>query len=213
MSGHSSDAWLEGVYHAKTQNELIALYDVWADTYDADMQGIGYVHPAVIAGLVGRYVPNQSDPVFDAGVGTGTVGKILAILGYSNLIGVDMSEGMLARATARRIYADLRNRVLGEPLDFADGSMAAIVSTGVFTTGHGPAHAWDELTRITRAGGHLIFTVGTVVWQEQGFAKKFDELCGMGLVEPVETTPVYHPMPYSPTESGFTTRAHVYRKL
>ena len=41
MSGHSSDAWLEGVYHAKTQNDLIALYDTWADTYDADMQGIG----------------------------------------------------------------------------------------------------------------------------------------------------------------------------
>ena len=118
MSGHSSDAWLEGVYHAKTQHDLIALYDGWADTYDADMQGIGYVHPAVIAGLVGRYVPDKSDPVFDAGVGTGTVGKILAILGYGNLIGVDMSEGMLARARARKIYAELRNRVLGEPLDF-----------------------------------------------------------------------------------------------
>ncbi len=98
-------------------------------------------------------------------------------LGYSNLIGVDMSDGMLARAEARKIYTDLRNRVLGEPLDFADGSMAAIVSTGVFTTGHGPAHAWDELTRITRRGGHLIFTVGTVVWQESGFARKFEELC------------------------------------
>ena len=174
MSGHSSDAWLEGVYHAKTQSDLIALYDGWAETYDADMQGIGYIHPAVIAGLVGRYVPNKTDAVFDAGVGTGTVGNILAIMGYSNLIGVDMSEGMLARAEARKIYADLRNRVLGEPLDFADGSMAAIVSTGVFTTGHGPANAWDELTRITRRGGHLIFTVGTVVWEEAGFAKKFD---------------------------------------
>ena len=149
MSGHSSDAWLEGVYHAKTQSDLIALYDGWAKTYDADMQGIGYIHPAVIAGLVGRYVPNKTDPVFDAGVGTGTVGNILAIMGYSNLIGVDMSEGMLARAEARKIYTDLRNRVLGEPLDFADGSMAAIVSTGVFTTGHGPANAWDELTRLT----------------------------------------------------------------
>ena len=124
-----------------------------------------------------------------------------------------MSDGMLARAKARKIYTDLRNRVLGEPLDFPEGSMAAIVSTGVFTTGHGPANAWDELTRITRAGGHLIFTVGTVVWQDSGFAKKFDELCRKGLVAPVETTPVYHPMPYSPTESGFTTRAHVYRKF
>jgi SAM-dependent methyltransferase len=213
MAGHSSDAWLEGVYHAKTQGDLIALYDGWAETYDADMQGIGYVHPAVIAGLVGRYVQNETDAIFDAGVGTGTVGNILAIMGYRNLIGVDMSDGMLARAKAREIYADLRNRVLGEPLDFADGSMAAIVSTGVFTTGHGPANAWDDLVRMTRRGGHLIFTAGTVVWLEAGFAQKFAELCGNGLIEPVETTPVYHPMPYSPTESGFTTRAHVYCRL
>jgi SAM-dependent methyltransferase len=213
MSGHSSDAWLEGVYHAKTQKDLVSLYDGWAATYDADMQGIGYVHPAVIAGLVGRYVQSKNDPIFDAGVGTGTVGNLLAIMGYGNLIGVDMSEGMLARAKARKIYVDLRNRVLGEPLDFADGTMAAVVSTGVFTTGHGPANAWDELTRITRAGGHLIFTVGTVVWQDSGFADKFDALCGKGLIAPVETTPIYHPMPHSPTESGFTTRAHVYRKL
>jgi len=77
----------------------------------------------------------------------------------------------------------------------------------------GPANAWDELTRIARHGGHLIFTVGTVVWEEAGFAKKFEELCQKGLLAPVETTPVYHPMPYSPTESGFTTRAHVYRRL
>ena len=213
MASHSSDAWLESVYHAKSQNDLVQLYDGWAETYDADMQGIGYVHPAVIAGLVGRYVQNKNDAIFDAGVGTGTVGNILAIMGYNNLIGVDMSDGMLARAKARKIYSDLRNRVLGEPLDFAGSTMAAIVSTGVFTTGHGPAKAWDELTRITRRGGHLIFTVGTVVWQEAGFAKKFEELCHKGLITPVEATPVYHPMPYSPTESDFTTRAHVYRRL
>ncbi len=213
MPGHSSDAWLEGVYHAKSQNDLIALYDGWAETYDADMQGVGYVHPAVMAGLVGRYVQNRNDAIFDAGVGTGAVGNILAIMGYGNLVGVDMSEGMLARARARGIYADLRNRVLGEALDFADGSMAAIVSSGTFTMGHAPAQAWDELVRITRVGGHFIFTVGTAVWQDAGFADKFDALCRNGLVAPVETTPVYHPMPYSPTESGFTTRAHVYRRL
>jgi predicted TPR repeat methyltransferase len=213
MSGHASDPWLDGVYRAKTKDDLVALYDGWAETYDADMQGIGYVHPAVIAGLVGRYVQNKSDPIFDAGVGTGTVGNILAIMGFNNLIGVDMSDGMLARAKARNIYAILRNRVLGETLDFETGGMAAVVSTGVFTTGHGPANAWDELTRITRVGGHLIFTVGEQVWHDAGFAAKFDELITKGLVDLIETTPIYHPMPYSPTESHFTTMARVYRRV
>jgi predicted TPR repeat methyltransferase len=211
--GHTTDAWLEGAYNAKSKDDLVALYDKWAETYDADMQGIGYVHPAVMAGLVGRYVQNKSAPIFDAGVGTGTVGNILAIMGFKNLIGVDMSEGMLAHAKSRNIYADLRNRVLGEALDFETGSMAAIVSTGVFTAGHAPATAWDELTRITRAGGHLIFTVGEKVWKEAGFAAKFDELIAKNLVEWIETTPIYHPMPYSPTEAHFTAMARVYRRV
>ena len=212
MSSHSTDEKLAGVFHAKSQGDLVRLYDNWAETYDADMQGVGYVHPAVMAGLVGRYVQDKSDAIFDAGVGTGTVGHILAIMGFSNLIGVDMSPGMLARAKARNIYADLRNHVLGEPLDFADSSMAAIVSTGVFTIGHAPAGAWDELARITRPGGHLIFTVGSIVWQEAGFARKFDELISNGLVDLVETTPAYAPMPYSPAEHHLTTMARVYRK-
>jgi predicted TPR repeat methyltransferase len=213
MTSHSSDAWLAEVYHANSRDDLVNLYDSWAETYDADMQAIGYIHPAVMAGLVGRYVPIKSDPIFDAGVGTGTVGNILAIMGFTNLIGVDMSDGMLARARTRKIYGDLRNRVLGEALDFVTGSMAAVVSTGVFTTGHGPSSAWDELARITRPGGHLIFTVGEQVWQGAGFAAKFDALLGAGLVQLVETTAIYHPMPYSSTESHFTTMARVYRKL
>ncbi len=206
------DQRLETVYHAKSREALAQSYDQWAETYDADMQGIGYVHPAVIVGLVARYVENRDAAILDAGVGTGTIGQLLSILGYSKLIGIDMSDGMLARAKVRNIYSELKNQVLGEALDFATGSMDCIVSTGTFTTGHAPTSAFDELVRITKSKGVLIFTVGTVVWDEAGFAKKIAELVASGLVKEVETTDVYHPMPLSKTESGFTTRAHVYRR-
>jgi predicted TPR repeat methyltransferase len=103
MTSHSSDAWLAAVYQAKSRDDLVSLYDSWAETYDADIQGIGYLHPAVMAGLVGRHVPIKSEPIFDAGVGTGTVGNILAIMGFTNLIGVDMSDGMLARARPQNL--------------------------------------------------------------------------------------------------------------
>ena len=85
----------------------------------------------------------------------------LSILGYRNLAGIDMSEGMLAKARKRKVYSELRNRVLGKSLDFDDGAFAAVVTFGVFTPGHAPAVAFDELVRITRPGGHLIFTVST----------------------------------------------------
>jgi predicted TPR repeat methyltransferase len=213
MAGHASDAWLENVYHATSREELTRLYDGWAETYDADMQGIGYIHPAVMAGLVGRYLPDRAAAIFDAGVGTGSLGNILAIMGYRNLIGVDMSDGMLARARARNIYASLHNAVLGEPLAFADGCMTAIVSTGVFTAGHAPAAAWDELLRLTAPGGWLIFTVGDVVWRDKGFEQKFAALVAQRRVKPIEETPSYFTMPFSPTESTFTAKAYVYQRL
>ena len=56
--------------------------------------------------------------ILDAGVGTGAIGNMLSLLGYNNLSGLDMSEGMLAQARARGCYIDLRRGVLGETLDF-----------------------------------------------------------------------------------------------
>ena len=165
------DQRLETVFHANSREALAQSYDQWAETYDADMQGIGYVHPAVIVGLVARYIKKYDAMILDAGVGTGRIGHLLSILSYSNLIGIDMSDGMLARAKARNIYIELKNQALGEALDFASASIGCIVSTGTFTTGHAPASAFDELVRIAKPRAVLIFTVGTVAWEEAGFAK------------------------------------------
>lgn len=207
-----ADKRIDSVYHSASRQELAKSYDDWASDYDADMQSTGYIHPAIIVSLVARYVADPAAAILDAGVGTGTLGQLLSILGYTNLLGVDMSEGMLTKARIRNIYTDLQQGVLGEALDFKTAVMDCIVSTGTFTTGHAPASAFDELVRIVKPGGHLIFTVGTVVWEEAGFGAKLAALENSGLVAQVETTPIYHPMPLSKTESGFTTRAHVYRR-
>ncbi len=207
-----ADKRIDSVYHSASRQELAKSYDDWASDYDADMQSTGYIHPAIIVSLVARYVADPAAAILDAGVGTGTLGQLLSILSYTNLLGVDMSEGMLTKARIRNIYTDLQQGVLGETLDFKTAVMDCIVSTGTFTTGHAPASAFDELVRIVKPGGHLIFTVGTVVWEEAGFAAKLAALETSGHVAQVETTPVYHPMPLSKTESGFTTRAHVYRR-
>jgi ubiquinone/menaquinone biosynthesis C-methylase UbiE len=206
------DEWLHKAYGAQDQEGLRQVYDQWADHYDADMLETGYLHYAVMAGLVARFVPERNAEILDAGVGTGAFGNVLSILGYNNLHGLDMSEAMLARAAAREVYAGLVNGVLGEKLSYSDQQFAAIVSTGTFTTGHAPARAFSELARVLRPGGVLLFTAGTKVWHEAGFEDALQALQREGVMEPVEVTPVYHPMPHSKTESGFTTRAHVWRK-
>jgi SAM-dependent methyltransferase len=212
MGKDQTDRWLEQVYQASGREDLRKLYDSWSESYDADLQQVGYLHAPIITGLVARHVPSRDAAILDAGVGTGAIGNILSLLGYNNLSGLDMSEGMLAKARARECYVDLRKGVLGEVLDFPDGAFDAILSTGTFTTGHAPASAFHELTRILEPGGFLMFTVGTIIWEEQGFRHLLDGLVRAKKLVSVETTPIYRPLPFSPLESGFTTRAHVYRK-
>ncbi len=206
------DYFLDKVYAAKSLVDLEGAYHEWADRYDTDMLSTGYLHIPVIVGLVSRYLSNKDAAILDAGVGTGQVGAVLSILGYNNLNGCDMSEAMLAKADARKCYAELKRCVLGETLDYNDKSFDAIISTGTFTTGHAPASAFDELVRILEPGGIIMTTFGTTVWEEQGFKSKLDDLVAKRVLKPIETTPIYRPMPYSSTESSFTTRAHVYRK-
>jgi SAM-dependent methyltransferase len=157
-------------------------------------------------------VPKADAAILDAGAGTGANGTLLSILGYNNITGLDMSERMLVLARARKCYADLCRGILGERLDFQSNSFDAIISTGTFTTGHAPASAFDELTRILEPGGVIIFTVGTAVWDDAGFGLKLAELVRLGILTQVETTQIYCPMPHSRTEGHFTTRAHVYAK-
>jgi predicted TPR repeat methyltransferase len=212
-SKHETDRWIEDVYHAPDRNRLEKLYDSWAESYDADLQQVGYLHLPVIAGLACRHVPDRNAAILDAGVGTGAVGEVLGLLGFHNLSGIDMSDGMLAKARARGCYTDLRKGVLGAALDFESGVFSGIVSTGTFTKGHAPASALVELVRVLKAEGVLIFTVGSSIWESQGFAGVIGQLIGEGALALVEVTPDYAPMPFSPTEGSYMTRAHVYRKM
>jgi predicted TPR repeat methyltransferase len=206
-----TDEWLTRVFSASGRDSLTEAYDQWAESYEADMLAVGYLNPAVAAGHVGRHVGDRGGRILDAGVGTGVMGQIMHVMGYRGLAGVDISEGMLARARARGVYDDLRNRMLGEPLDYADASFAAVVSIGVFTMGHAPAAALDELVRITRPGGHLIMTIATRAWEDGGFRAKLEALESGGRLRLTEVTEPYRPMPLSPTEGALTTRMFAYK--
>lgn len=210
MPASDTDKWLSRAFAAASTSHLAGTYDEWAASYDADMLAVGYVHPTVAAGFVGRYVRDRDARILDAGAGTGILGQVLSILGYTRLIGIDMSEGMLARARARGVYAELHRKILGEPLGFADGSFAAVASTGVFTEGHAPPAALDELLRVTRPGGHLIFSVGHSAWEEGGFGAHLEALEAAGRCRAVEATRPYQGIPLSPEEGEGTGRMFVY---
>lgn len=186
----SHEGALGAVYAAQAPDEVAAAYDAWAESYDAEMAQAGYRHPSIGLALLARHLPRGAAPLLDAGVGTGLAGPWYGIMGWPEVWGVDISEGMLAVAARKDAYARLSRAVLGQKLDFTDGQFAGIISTGVFTTGHVGVEALPELVRILRPGGVMVLTVKGTLW-DTGFAVALLEA---GL-QTLEVTAPYVSMP------------------
>lgn len=182
-------------------------YDEWAQDYEDDMLSLGYAIPAVAAGFVGRHVP-PGGRLLDAGAGTGMFGSILSVLGYRDLVGIDISERMLEKAGEKNAYRGLHRMVLGEPLGFDDSSFSAAVSVGVFTTKHAPPEALDELVRVVEAGGWVIFSVRDDVYRSGGFEEKQASLEDEGRWRRVTMSEAFRPFPAG--NASHTTRLFVY---
>jgi predicted TPR repeat methyltransferase len=208
VAGEAHAGHLGAVYGAGSPEAIAAAYDAWAAEYDAEMAARGYRHPSVCLGLLARHLPKGAGPILDAGAGTGLIGDWLPILGYPPATGVDISAGMLAVARAKGRYAVLVVAALGAPLPFADGAFAAVVSTGVFTTGHVGAEAFAELRRVTRAGGVWVMSVKESLWQGAVGAAVAAEGSGLSVIE---ATDPYISMPgeagTSPSRAVVLTRA------
>ena len=198
LEGSERSRRLQDAYAAGDNRELAERYDRWAPVYEEDMLSLGYVTPAVAAGFVGRHV-RPGGAVLDAGAGTGMFGGILRVVGYTNLVAIDISEGMLEKAREKGAYRDLRRMVLGEPLEFASGSFSAAVSVGVFTTNHAPPGALDELVRVVEPRGWVIFSVRDDVYRDAGFEEKQASLENEGRWRRVTMSEPFQPFPAGDT--------------
>lgn len=210
MSERSSEG-LDKVYAATSPEELAAAYAVWSNAYDVETAVAGYCLPFLITSWVARHVPREAGPILDAGCGTGLSGPYLRALGYEAIEGLDMSQEMLALASARGAYTALKQGRLGDVLPWPDGHFAVFLSTGVFTAGHAPASGLDELVRITRPGGKAIFTVRDVIQESDGFRAKFAELEKAGRWRPVEESPPFRA--FAVAEPDVLAQAFVFEVL
>ena len=192
MSRHGG--FLGAVYEAKDAEDVAALYDQWAKTYDAEMSDAGYRHPQACVALFARHVTRGVTPILDAGAGTGLIGQWLTTLGYPEIEALDISDGMLDIARTKNLYSAYHRLALGGPLPFADGAYAGVISSGVFTSGHVGVEGLDELLRICRAGGCVVMTVKGTLW-EDGFAARVDALVRDDVIAIAEVTEPYISMP------------------
>ena len=164
------------VWSSQDNKELEGRYDQWAQDYDADLdEEFGYVSPQRAVDVFRRYVPKGAR-ILDAGAGTGLVGELLLKQGYTNLVAMDMSVGMLEKARAKNAYREFHRMVMGETLGFSTDSFDAVISIGVLTVGHAPASSLDEMIRVTKPGGSIVYTLRPDVYRNNGFKEKQDAL-------------------------------------
>ena len=206
MQRHERVRW---IWNSADNDELARRYDEWASSYDVDLDaGFGWIGPRTAAAAFRRWVPLDAR-VLDAGAGTGLVGQALAAHGYAELVAADLSLGMLDQARKKGIYKEFHQAVLGEVLAFDGAAFDAVISVGVLTQGHAPPSSLNELVRITRAGGHIVFSLRTDVYADGGFKERQAALETEGRWTRVERSAPYRPLPKG--EPEVSHRVWVYR--
>lgn len=167
---------VQWVYSAQNQSELCDRYDQWAKDYEHDLtENFGRPPREPIVDLTLKYLLKDAH-ILDAGAGTGTLGQWLHQEGYQNLTAIDLSTGMLAEAKKKNVYQQLYPMVLGEPLDLMTATFDAVTACGVFTYGHAPSHSFDELIRVTKPSGYLLFTLRPDFYETSDFKEKMASL-------------------------------------
>lgn len=195
-------------YQAASLEEQQAAYDDWAQQYEADLCAMGYRIPAMIASVFTRHVSAGTAPILDAGCGGGIQAEPLVALGYGPITGIDLSEGMLAIARGKNLYADLRQMTLGERLDFPDDQFAAVISSGTITPKHAPPQSFEELIRVAKPGAPIVFSLRCDEAQEPEYPATVEKLAQDGRWSHVFSTEGFRSMPYG--EPEVIHRIHVY---
>ena len=165
------------IYKLKTTEEVMGFYDDWGDKdkYNKDMIEWDYTGPKETVNTFKKYSKNKDILIFDAGCGTGLVGKELKKFGYSNFHGADLSQTLLD-SIPKNLYKKLYKVDLNQSIKIDDDYYDTVMCVGTFTYAHVKPNALDEFIRITKNKGLICFTINEGIYKEYGFDKKIEEL-------------------------------------
>ena len=162
-------------------------YDRWSFSYNRDVANEEYCGPNYIAAYFDLLPKQESSilsghdldiEILDAGCGTGLVGAALHRQGYQNIDGLDLSHGMVEKASKTQAYRTLTGGCdMTEPIEtYPDNRYNAAISCGVFTLGHVPPTALEEMIRITKPGGLVVVSTRKSYYDRTNFQAVCDRL-------------------------------------
>jgi len=78
MSKKPTKTFLDKTYNTSGDDAMRALYDDWADSYEAEVGENGYATPARLARALATITGDKAQAILDYGCGTGLSGAALA---------------------------------------------------------------------------------------------------------------------------------------
>lgn len=143
---------------AESYDHVTGAFDALADRYTL----------SVAEALVSAVAPAECRLIYDMGCGTGIVARAAAAASgpETKVVGIDLSEGMLATARQRAQDAGLAGRVSFVMADAAatglpEGSGDAYVSLYAFSHFPDPERAAAEACRLLASGGRIAVAIGS----------------------------------------------------
>lgn len=135
-------------------------FDGFADSFDAVLTNLEYKAPQLIGKLAHESLgaPQADRKVLDAGCGTGLAGPLLRPFA-NELIGVDLSAGMLAHARSRGSYDALKKSDLVEHLSANPGEYGLIAAADTFNYFGDLSQLLPACFSALTGNGWLIFTL------------------------------------------------------
>lgn len=163
ISAYSTEIDTDALQAFKTRDA--SSYDAVTDEFDRFTESL--TSPLALQ-MVSLADLTSSQRVLDIGTGTGIVALQAAakVSPTGRILGIDLSDGMLAKATQKSSQMGLADRVEfrkmdAENLKVQDGSFDAVLSLFALLHFPNPQVALGEMFRALRPGGTLVVAVGS----------------------------------------------------
>ena len=182
QAGITEDLKQEMLKHGNfTQDKIAEHYDELSSHYEHIYLTVGYYDPLKCAELAKEIFGDAAagKEIFDMGCGTGLVGQYLKERGFTKVVSVDASKGMLDKAKEKESYTELEELFLGKPETFPKkyhNRFDAITAAGILAEGHLDNNVFDEMLLALKDGGYAIFATRTMYLIQYSYGIKIKEL-------------------------------------
>jgi len=185
-------------------------FDNVCHKFESSMRYWGYCMPELLTSAITDQLslPKEAK-ILDLGCGDGAVGEALKAKGFEDLIGIDISKGMLDIAQNKGTYTSLKKGDLQQTLPFEDGTFDCAVSSAVSTyLNHTALSNWIP---VVKNGGYLCLVHKASVWTK--WTDEQDRLEKSGVWKKIWTS---KPLPFLPSLEGSGTdkaKIFIYQKV